>query len=706
MPNFALGWKRQIKATPRNRMFVHVPANNPPSVDLTPGMGPLLNQGNLGTCGLFTATECLTYDQIAQGITPPQQASELFLYYWVRQMMGTFPQDSGVDNATLMQSMAKYGTIPLSMWPYDDTALAVVPTAAMNKVGLANLVTQYAGVIQDLAQMQATLANLPGDSARPFIFGFNVFQQIMSDQAAANGILTSPAASDSSIGGHDVTICFTGDTKVPLLDGTERTLRDLADGVAGLSFWVYSCDGEGNVVPGLAHSPRKTRRNAELLKVTLDNGETIRCTPDHPFMMRDGSYRQASLLQSGDSLMPLYRKLGTGQMKGYERVYNPATKRWRFTHRVSAAYAHGGRYDGEVVHHKDFDKRNNAPDNLEVMSWDDHTRLHSEHCDLLNAYAQSEEGRQQSRQIMEEHWADPEWRARMIEQLGKNGRAACNTRAAEGRNGTQTWTEEDFAAAHAKMAKTLTGRPRSEEACANISSGLKKLYAEDPEALERCQERQKKATEAAAQQQKRGLTQAQLEARRESIKKARAARRNNHKVVSVESAGCEDVYDLTVEAHHNFALSAGVFVHNCGYNASSSPLPGVMPGNSFPPGYFKFRNHWFNDATTPWGDGGYGYIPFDYATGPQASDFYVINVAPNSGAPTPGPTPTPVPVPPSPTPTPVAPLFWLDIKPPEKAGSWLKFRLPVAAGGFYFVTAGTPPAGTKPAATAKTKAKE
>lgn len=38
---------------------------------------------------------------------------------------------------------------------------------------------------------------------------------------------------------------------------------------------------------------------------------------------------------------------------------------------------------------------------------------------------------------------------------------------------------------------------------------------------------------------------------------------NNHKVVSVEPCGQEDVYDITVDKHHNFALSAGVFVHNC-----------------------------------------------------------------------------------------------------------------------------------------------
>jgi hypothetical protein len=31
----------------------------------------------------------------------------------------------------------------------------------------------------------------------------------------------------------------------------------------------------------------------------------------------------------------------------------------------------------------------------------------------------------------------------------------------------------------------------------------------------------------------------------------------------VQSDGNEDVYDLTVDEHHNFAIEGGVFVHNC-----------------------------------------------------------------------------------------------------------------------------------------------
>ena len=45
----------------------------------------------------------------------------------------------------------------------------------------------------------------------------------------------------------------------------------------------------------------------------------------------------------------------------------------------------------------------------------------------------------------------------------------------------------------------------------------------------------------------------------------------NHKVICIRSLdNCEDVYDISVEGTHNFALSSGVFVHNCGWRYSLS----------------------------------------------------------------------------------------------------------------------------------------
>lgn len=99
--------------------------------------------------------------------------------------------------------------------------------------------------------------------------------------------------------------CLHGDTKIPLLNGTQKTLKELTD--QGGEFCVYSIDSKTlEIAPGKAVA-LKTRENTEIIKVTISGGEEIVCTPDHEFMMSDGTYVEAKELKLSDSLMSLYR---------------------------------------------------------------------------------------------------------------------------------------------------------------------------------------------------------------------------------------------------------------------------------------------------------------------------------------------------------------------------------------------------------------
>lgn len=66
-------------------------------------------------------------------------------------------------------------------------------------------------------------------------------------------------------------------------------------------------------------------------------------------------------------------RLNTGKGKTYTKIYG------RHAHRVIAEQMIGRPLkDGEVVHHKDGDKRNNDPANLEIFaSQADHVRWHN-----------------------------------------------------------------------------------------------------------------------------------------------------------------------------------------------------------------------------------------------------------------------------------------------------------------------------------------
>jgi DNA gyrase subunit B len=184
---------------------------------------------------------------------------------------------------------------------------------------------------------------------------------------------------DSALG------CFTGDTMVALASGQSRSFADLAaDWQQGITHFGYTTNMAGRVVVAPLVEPRLTRRSAPLVRVTVDGGESVRCTPDHLFRLRDGSYRRADALSPGDSLMPLYRSLSSkvagDKLEGYERVWMNDRDEWVYTHYVADAYnlRHGldSTDNGKVRHHVDIDKRNNDPRNLRRMTWEgDHTRL-------------------------------------------------------------------------------------------------------------------------------------------------------------------------------------------------------------------------------------------------------------------------------------------------------------------------------------------
>src|SRR5918912_3693850 len=118
--------------------------------------------------------------------------------------------------------------------------------------------------------------------------------------------------------GYDIG-CFTTDTLVPTVDGNSHPIGELAQ--SRDEILVYSLSREHKVVIAKA-TAKKTRTNAPLVKVTIDNGREIFCTPDHEFMLRDGTFLQAQELWPGAPLMPFNLHTDKG---GYKLVRHPAT---------------------------------------------------------------------------------------------------------------------------------------------------------------------------------------------------------------------------------------------------------------------------------------------------------------------------------------------------------------------------------------------
>ncbi len=181
--------------------------------------------------------------------------------------------------------------------------------------------------------------------------------------------------------------CFSGDTKVALADGRNISFTELVEEhKTGKQNYCYTIKENGEIGLAPILNPRITKKNAKVMKVILDNDEEVVCTPDHLFMLRDGTYMKAKDLSTSDSLMPLRRKLSELDrritIEGYELVFNPKHNKWIFTHLLANKLNLKNKVysidDGDHRHHVDFNKLNNNPSNINRLTKNDHLTLHAE----------------------------------------------------------------------------------------------------------------------------------------------------------------------------------------------------------------------------------------------------------------------------------------------------------------------------------------
>jgi len=450
--------------------------------------------------------------------------------------------------------------------------------------------------------------------------------------------------------------CFSGDTKVALADGRDLTFKELvAEQAEGKEHFCYTIRNDGKIGIEQAINARVTKKDAEVVQVTLDTGDVIECTPDHRFMLRDGSYRQAAELRAGDSLMPLYRKLSDKNdpgitIDGYEMVWDPSSESWLFTHMVSDWYnlwtGANADADGEHCHHADFNKLNNNPTNIVRMGREEHLSLHREHVaktlhrpdaiEKCRALRQTKAFRMAMSQRMRDpatssilsrnakaQWQDESYKSYMTSRWRQfydsnpEYRQQNSYQLMEAQQ--RYWADETNRLAQSERVRSYFAE--HPEARALLSSLANEEW-KDPALLRWRSERTKaRWTPEFREKRKRALDQTyyqktmaalnrfvdaegnldvdaytkyRLEVRDRTLlrydrfrdryfggdeSKLKVAAANfNHKVVSVERNGKKvDVYDIEVPHTHNFALAAGVFVHNSAKQGRNRANQAILP---------------------------------------------------------------------------------------------------------------------------------
>ena len=371
--------------------------------------------------------------------------------------------------------------------------------------------------------------------------------------------------------GQQLDQCLVPNTKIKLLNGTSPTIKDLMIEKEE-NLWCYSYDLENNqIVPGKIINVFKTQTVEKIYKITFDNNKSIKCTGEHKFLCRDGIYRKVKDLNEGISIMPLYFNRNS-----YEYFFNSKTinggnilneDTWlelicsTSTHIMVNEYFNIKK-TGYDIHHKDENKYNNNPNNLEYILKGEHTKRHpiTKEQQLKAAKAgakvisdkwkNDKEFRKNQSKIIsnntKKQWQEnEEYKELMKEQLKKNGKTT-----------SKKYNKDPYAISRRRRGFVLRGMKNLYKKCGirltdeNYSELRNKFIIKKSE----------------------GQSAPYIEKIYEFFDSVEDAFEYcltyNHKIIKIEIIEEKtDVYDMTVDKYHNYLIdledNSGVFSHNC-----------------------------------------------------------------------------------------------------------------------------------------------
>lgn len=177
--------------------------------------------------------------------------------------------------------------------------------------------------------------------------------------------------------------CVVGSTLIAVADGRNAvSIEQLMNENKDVP--VYSTNLKtGKVEIKYGRNPRKTGEKSEVWKLILDDGSFLIATPNHKVLNKKLEYVQIKDLQNGDSIYPFY----SFNSNGYRQVSNTGEKMMGGARRNRRQYrliyefmSPNSNIDPKrfAIHHKDFNSLNDQIDNLQILTHEDHKKIHSE----------------------------------------------------------------------------------------------------------------------------------------------------------------------------------------------------------------------------------------------------------------------------------------------------------------------------------------
>lgn len=172
----------------------------PARKDLRAWCSPVEDQGALGSCvgqSVVGALELL--DRRGHGFDRTHtDLSTLFVYYCAREYINEVRNDSGAYIRDGIKAVHKTGAASQDIWPYIPSRFNQRPPATVYSDAAKRKFQSYQR-ITGLDDMIRCLAD-----GHSFVFGFTVYEGMMSNKVATTGRLDLPKPWESELGGHAV----------------------------------------------------------------------------------------------------------------------------------------------------------------------------------------------------------------------------------------------------------------------------------------------------------------------------------------------------------------------------------------------------------------------------------------------------------------------------------------------------------------------
>lgn len=198
---FIKGWSPDLPDIRDYKYLVpkYLVKKNPSRVNLTPKCPAVLDQGELGSCTANAIANAHLFNQKKQKSKKPFLPSRLFIYYNERKLENTILIDSGAQIRNGFKTIANEGSCSEDDWVYNISKFASKPPKNLYEEALNHQAIKYMRITPTLDNLRGCLAD-----GYPFVFGFVVYESMLTDKVAKTGKVPLPTTSDRPLGGHAV----------------------------------------------------------------------------------------------------------------------------------------------------------------------------------------------------------------------------------------------------------------------------------------------------------------------------------------------------------------------------------------------------------------------------------------------------------------------------------------------------------------------